>query len=370
MKLALVVPGGVDRTGVDHVIPSVLWLIERLARRHEVHVFAMRQEPRPGTWELFGARVHNIGTARGSTRRLLARFGVLHREEARPFDIVHAFFGWCGASAAVIGWRYRVPVLFHPAGGEFVAMPDIHYGMRTSARGRIGLRVALAAAHRVTVASRYMQDLAQACGASAERVPLGVALDRWPRLEPHSRTASRPLRLLHVGDIRPVKDQTMLMAAAGHLRDAGLEFTLDIVGLDTMDGAVQRSASARRVESVTRWHGVLRRDALRELMEQADILLVPSRHEAGPLVVLEAAVAGVPTVGTAVGHVAEWAPHAAVSVAVGDAVALARETASLAADEPRRLRIAREAQRRAIAIDADNTAAAFEQIYEELLSHR
>lgn len=162
----------------------------------------------------------------------------------------------------------------------------------------------------------------------------------------------------------------MLMAAAGHLRDAGLEFTLDIVGLDTMDGAVQRSASARRVESVTRWHGVLRRDALRELMEQADILLVPSRHEAGPLVVLEAAVAGVPTVGTAVGHVAEWAPHAAVSVAVGDAVALARETASLAADEPRRLRIAREAQRRAIAIDADNTAAAFEQIYEELLSHR
>ena len=101
-------------------------------------------------------------------------------------------------------------------------------------------------------------------------------------------------------------------------------------------------------------------------MERADILLMSSRHEAGPLVVLEAAIAGVPTVGTNVGHVADWAPHAAVAVAVGDADALARETMALIADEPRRLSIAREAQRRAIAIDADFTAATFERIYDEM----
>jgi glycosyltransferase involved in cell wall biosynthesis len=101
-------------------------------------------------------------------------------------------------------------------------------------------------------------------------------------------------------------------------------------------------------------------------MERADILLMSSRHEAEPLVVLEAAVVGVPTVGTNVGHVADWAPDAAVAVAVGDADALARETMALVADEPRRLAIAREAQRRAIAIDADNTAATFERIYREM----
>jgi glycosyltransferase involved in cell wall biosynthesis len=101
-------------------------------------------------------------------------------------------------------------------------------------------------------------------------------------------------------------------------------------------------------------------------MERADILLMSSRHEAEPLVVLEAAVVGVPTVGTSVGHVADWAPHAAVAVAVGDAAALARETMALIADDPRRLAIAREAQRRAIAIDADFTAATFERIYDEM----
>jgi glycosyltransferase involved in cell wall biosynthesis len=369
VRVAIIVPGGVDRTGIDRVVPAFLWLIERLARRHEVHVFAIRQEPEPGTWKLLDAQVHNIGSARGTIRRLLARFGAEHRS-GKPFNVVHAFFGWCGTPAALIGWRFRIPVVFHPAGGEFVDLHDIDYGMRTTLRGRISLRVALAGADRITVASGPMQALAATCGVNAERVPLGVALDRWPPRAPRPRDTSRPLRLLHVGDIRPVKDQTMLMTAMGHLRDAGLAFSLDVVGLDTTDGAIQRSTAARRVESVTRWHGVLRREALRQLMEDADILLVSSRHEAGPLVVLEAAVAGVPTIGTAVGHIADWAPDAAVAVSVGDAAALARETVGLAADEPRRLAIAREAQRRATAMDADSTAAAFERIYEDLLKRR
>ena len=51
MKIAIVVPGGVDRSGTDKVIPCQLWLIERLAAGDdEVHVFALYQEPRPGRW--------------------------------------------------------------------------------------------------------------------------------------------------------------------------------------------------------------------------------------------------------------------------------------------------------------------------------
>ena len=61
MKLALVLPGGVDRTGEYRVIPVFLALIERLARDHEVHVFVLRQEAEPGEWDLVGARIHNIG---------------------------------------------------------------------------------------------------------------------------------------------------------------------------------------------------------------------------------------------------------------------------------------------------------------------
>jgi glycosyltransferase involved in cell wall biosynthesis len=365
MKLAILVHGGVDRTGETRVIPVILWLLERLARRHDVHVFAFNQEPQPASWELLGARVRNVGPGKGWRRRLAAAFAAEHR--VSRFELIHGIFAWGGTYGALLGWRHRVPVLFHPSGAELVALPDIAYGMRCTARGRLELRVATAGARKISVATAYMEALAAALGLHAERVPLGVALDRWPPCVPRPRQPSQPVRLVHVGDVRPVKDQATLLSAAGSLHRAGLDFHLDMVGLDTMGGAIQRSPCAQTVASHVRWHGVLGRGELRGLMERADVLLMSSRHEAEPLVVLEAAVLGVPTIGTNVGHVADWAPDAAVAVAVGDAEGLARETLALAADEPRRLTLAREAQRRAIAIDADYTAAAFERIYQEML---
>ena len=368
----MIVPGGVDRSGTDRVIDALLWQIERLARRHELHVFATHQEPDPGEWDLLGARVHNVGTARGTTRRLLATFGREHR--TKRFDLVHAFFGWPGVYAALIGWRHRLPVLFHATGGEFLHLRDIGYGMRSTLRGRLALRIALAGASRVSVTSEAMQRLAPVC---AQLIPIGVALDRWPVRAPRQRDTTEPIRLLHVGDIRPVKDQTTLIQAVASLLDANVSFTLDMAGLDTTNlssrgsgategSALRASPAAQQLGDRVRWHGVLRRAPLRALMESADLLVMSSRHEAGPVAVLEAAIAGVPTVGTSVGHIAEWAPSGAVAVPVGDAAALAREIAAIASDETRRLAIAHEAQRRAVSIDADYTASVFERVYAEL----
>jgi glycosyltransferase involved in cell wall biosynthesis len=96
--------------------------------------------------------------------------------------------------------------------------------------------------------------------------------------------------------------------------------------------------------------------------------VMSSLHEAGPLVMLEAAVAGVPTVGTAVGQVAEWAPAAALAVPVANAAALAGAIRQMLDDEALRLRLAAAAQRLAIGEDADHTALAFAAIYRELLA--
>jgi glycosyltransferase involved in cell wall biosynthesis len=366
MKLAIVVPGGVDRSATDRVIPAFLSLFERLSRRHDVHIFATRQEPEPGEWSLLGARVHNIGMARGTTHRLVV--AVSEEHAIAPFDLIHAFFGWCGASSALAGWRCRLPMLFHAAGDEFVGLDDIGYGMRRSFVDSIASRVAVRGARRVTVATRFMQGLAKDHGVASELVPLGVALDRWPVAAPRPRDRGRPARLLHIGDVRPVKDHGLLMRAAVQLKRAGVRFELDVAGLDTADGPLQQSREAKELGDAFRGHGVLRRDALRALIDRADLLLVTSRHEAGPLVVLEAAIAGVPTVGTAVGHIADWSRAAAVAVPIGDTSALVDEVAALLTDEPRRMAIATEAQTRAIAIDADFTAASFERIYTEMLA--
>ena len=82
---------------------------------------------------------------------------------------------------------------------------------------------------------------------------------------------------------------------------------------------------------------------------------------------LEAAVVGVPTVGTAVGHILEWSPAAASCVPVGDWAALAKGISQMLQDEDLRLHVAREALRRAVREDADYTAESFQRLYATLL---
>jgi glycosyltransferase involved in cell wall biosynthesis len=95
-------------------------------------------------------------------------------------------------------------------------------------------------------------------------------------------------------------------------------------------------------------------------------MLVTSRHEAGPVAALEAAVVGVPTVGTRVGQIADWAPEAALAAEIGDAEGLADAIEYLAVNEDSRLRIARAAQARAVRDDADATVNGLMSIYARL----
>ncbi len=366
MKVGLLVPGGVDRSGEYRVIPCLLWLIERLARKHDVHVFALWQEPGPSRYQLLGAEVHNIG-ASPRKLRILAKIAAEHRR--RPFDILHAMWaappGVVGALASKI---LRVPLLLHITGGDLADLPAINYGGRKHWRGRVWLRLAVAGASFITTPSCEMQRTASRLDVEVERLPFGVALDRWPPLAPRPRDTSKPARLIHVASLNPVKGQTTLLRALRELRTRGHRFHVDIVGDDTLAGRIQKQCHDSGLTDRVTFHGFLPHAKLRPIMEDAHLLVMSSLHEADPIVVLEAAVAGVPTVGTAVGHLCDWSPEAAVAVDVGDYEALARETAALLDDEDRRLRLAAAAQQRATREDADWTAARVLAIYDELAS--
>jgi glycosyltransferase involved in cell wall biosynthesis len=360
MKIALVLPGGVDRSGEFRVIPVFLALIERLARIHDVHVFALRQEASPGRWELAGATIHNIGDGWPRLRAIMA----IRAEHRRaPFDVVQAIFsGSCSFVAVAAAKLLRLPSLVHIAGGELVALHGIGYGGRQKWKGRLREAVVLRAADTVTAASAPIVDSLNALGLKAQRVPLGVDLQVWPPLAPRPRSGAQA-RLIHVASLNPVKDQSTLLRALAALVDMGVAFRMDIVGVDTLDGEMQRLARQLGLESRVRFHGFKTQRELRPMMESADLLVMSSLHEAGPLVLLEAAVAGVPAVGTAVGHFVEWSPSAALAVPVKGWAELANAIQQVLADEELRLRLAREAQRRALVEDADYTAHAFQTLY-------
>jgi glycosyltransferase involved in cell wall biosynthesis len=365
MKIALVVPGGVDRSGEYRVIPALLSLIGRLSLQHEIHVFALTQEDRPDRWDLAGARIHNIGT--GCTHlRAVRAICAEHRSSA--FQVVQSIWSGSPGFIAVTAARtLGIPSFVHVAGGELVALPQISYGGRLSWKGRAREAAVLRAATRVTAASAGMIEALAAIGITARRLPLGVDLKVWQPRRPMRRDIGKPARLIHTASLNRVKDQPTLLRALASLAESGMEFQMDIVGEDTLKGEIQQMSRRLGLSTRVRFLGFLPQRDLIAHVEAAHLMIISSLHEAGPLAVLEAGTLGVPTVGTAVGHVKEWAPHAAVSVPVADPVALARATADLLGNEDERLRIGQEVMLRATLEDADYTAHAFQAMYASLI---
>lgn len=385
MKVALVTPGGFSPDGRHNVIPALVALAAELARRCDLEVFAFGGLGPVSRYSWGGATVHQLGDhtrddppRRGGAGvgRLLRIGGQLWRElraagaAAGRFDVIHALWATDpGLLAGLFGRLLRAPVVVSVAGGESVWLPDIGYGGARSRLGRARTDVVLRAAAAVTVGSEFARSLlAPHARARAEVVPLGIDVARLAA--PPARPAGPPWRLLHVGSINRVKDHRTLLAAFAGIA-ARHDVTLDCVGEDTLGGEIHDHAARLGVGARVRFHGVVASDELAPLYRAAHVHVVSSRYESQSVAVLEAAAAGLPTVGTAVGllpTMAALAPAAARTVAPGDAAALAAGVCGLLDDEPGRLAMGASAQAFARAHDAAATARAFDDIYRRVAS--
>jgi glycosyltransferase involved in cell wall biosynthesis len=370
MRIGLVVTGGVDRSGRDRVVPSLLWLVERLARRHDVHVFALHHYDQPCTYALLGATVHDVGRVDGPPGlrliRLRRRLAAAIESSAgdRPFDLLHAYWGMpAGAVATSVGRRTGVPVVLTLDSGELVGFDDIQYGLQRRWTDRRAVTRAIRDAARVTVSTAYMARMVPPLRTPVDIVPIGVDTGVFPA----ARREPGPLwRLLRVASMNRVKDHPMLLRALAAIVARRSDVHLDIVGEDTLSGTIQRLALTLGVASHVTFHGFQPSDALAAFYARAHLHVVSSRHEAAGVSVLEAACTGLPTVGTDVGYVADWKLDRAVAVRVGDAQALADASIALLEDAPRRERLGEAAAHWAIEHDADWTATQFERIYEDV----
>ena len=200
----------------QRVIPALLWLIERLARRHTLHVFALSQEKEPGDYPLLGAQVHNLGMPSRSAwpgQALLLAGRRLFRGIARhgPFDVVHAF--WAnnpGFLAALAARRRRLPLVVSLGGGELVGLRDIEYGSQLLRRERLKVRWTLRSAARVHGRQRPHGR----SRATARHHSRGRAARRRRGIL-RGKHGGRPLAsgVLHVGSLNRIKDQATLLRA-------------------------------------------------------------------------------------------------------------------------------------------------------------
>jgi glycosyltransferase involved in cell wall biosynthesis len=373
MRIVLVVPGGVDPPGSDRVIPFVHGLVADLSSRHDVLVVAVGHDPEPGTWPLFEATVVNVPVGRHSKADIARVVRSVSRIAAlggRP-DVIHGLWANLpGLAATMAAHRHRRPSVVSVCGGEFAAIADIGYGGGLSRGALLMSRASTRSASAVTVATTWMkQHVAERGGRVDEVIPLGADTSIFRA----SGAPSIAHRVVHVGNINRVKDQAMLLHAFRVVLDSNADATLDIAGLDTLDGRIQALAATLGIEQQVSFRGYLQPQQLASMLSDASVHVLASRHDAGPVAVLEAAACGVPTVGTSVGHVADFstmASPAAVAVGGHRPESLAKGVVALLTDESRRREMAQGAQGWALAHDSTHTSASFDALYRRLIASR
>ena len=170
--------------------------------------------------------------------------------------------------------------------------------------------------------------------------------------------------IVYLGELRSLKGVDVLIDAMGSLRDAGRRLTAKFVGEGSERAALEAKAAQLGLKDQIEFCGA--RPA-REALAMGRIVVLPSRAESLPYVVLEAAAAGKPLVATNVGGIPEiFGPYTDRLVAPDDMAALARaisvavENPAASIEQAQALR-ARIAEKFSVAVMVDSILAAYQQ---------
>jgi colanic acid/amylovoran biosynthesis glycosyltransferase len=145
---------------------------------------------------------------------------------------------------------------------------------------------------------------------------------RYPRVEPAKILVRRlgvdgaitnrpcgepnlPFSILSVGRLHPVKDHSFLVQACWLLKCAGLRFICRIAGEGPERQSLQGMIRDFDLRTEVRLLGHLSRDQLDEQYDRADLIVLTSRSEGIPLVLMEAMVRGKPVLAPAITGIPE-----------------------------------------------------------------
>jgi len=152
--------------------------------------------------------------------------------------------------------------------------------------------------------------------------------------------------LIFIGELRPVKGIDVLINAISRLHSTGRAVTATLVGSGPDEAALKA-----QVQRLSLQHAIRFRPAMpaREALALGHIMVIPSRAESLPYVVLEAAAAGKSMITTNVGGIPEiYGPLSSALVEAGNVDALASAIARTM-DNPAAARMLADDLRRRVA---------------------
>ncbi len=244
-----------------------------------------------------------LGNAANPLAMALSAQRWLKRTRIDDFDLIDAHYAFPdGVAAALMARRLRKPLVLTVRGSDINVLPH------ELAAGR-WLRATLRRCDAVIAVSRALADRVHEIEPSLDgRIHvLRNGVDR-------NRFAIRPTRdgirgslgwvgpvVLSVGNLLRMKGHHIVVRALKELP----EVTLGIVGAGPEDNALRHEVEQLGLTGRVVFFGSVDQDALIDLYNAADALVLASSSEGMPNVVLEALACGTPVVATDVGDVRE-----------------------------------------------------------------
>lgn len=234
-------------------------------------------------------------------------------------DVVHGHGAKGGAYA-----RLAVPAggparIYTPHGGSLLFEPN-------TASGRFYLTLEKLLRRRTDLflfesafIERLFHEKVGTPGALSRTVPNGVGADEFADVT----LAPDATDLLYIGELRTLKGVDILLDAMAVLRTTGVALTATIVGAGASRDDLKRQAEQSGLADSVRF---IPPTPARQAFAFGRIMVVPSRAESFPYIVLEAAAAGKPLIATRVGGIPDiFGPMADRLIPPDDSDALVRK---------------------------------------------
>jgi len=218
------------------------------------------------------------------------------------FDLIHAHWAYrAGWWAVLLGKLLGKPVVITSHGS------DIHSWVQEPIKkGRI--RRALSQASGVIFVSQKLADRVAAAGIQLKKsvvIPNGIVPEKPSLKSEPPRFNSSEKNIVFVGNLFPVKGADRLLEALYLLDKKSVSWQANLIGDGPERHALEKKARALELEGKLKFWGRLPNPAVLEKLSLADVLVIPSRNEGGPLVLIEALALGRTVVAFDVGNVAD-----------------------------------------------------------------
>lgn len=300
----------------------------------------------------------------------LLSFGLHILKCARDFDVIHAHWSICGALAVMTKRLHRKPVITTLRGS------DVHRAGSNEAYKRIHRLAISGSCFTVGVSHGIVEALAKRTPELVNRfrfVPNGVD-ELFYAVSSHSRPDPlRQVKLLFAGSLIERKGLDLLLKALGSIQTIDT-WALTVAGDGPeLDRLMRLSASLGISERIS-FVGSVSPERMPSLMADHHALVLPSRGEGRPNIILEAMAAALPVVATNIDGTGELVQNDRTGLLVppNDYASLADAIASIlrGPEDLERFGLAGRNWMRSQGLTWKETANGYGRLYHAAMGHR